>query len=75
VTTHRGERRSDQPEVPATLPEVDNPAFAPALRRPDRQHPFDGDEHGHDLHDTIPAEEEWVEDALRPDKEHNPQQP
>lgn len=60
---------------PVSFPEVDNPAFASALHPKTRLHPFEGDEHGHDRHDTIPAEEESAEDELRPSVEHNPAHP
>lgn len=68
-----GRKGGGRHDEPLGFPEMTNPGVAAEIERPRRaEHPFDGDEHGHDRHDTLPAEEEWVEDSLRPDREHNP---
>ncbi|HSK48548.1 MAG TPA: hypothetical protein VLA05_11205 [Coriobacteriia bacterium] len=73
MSSHPKRQGPRDSEPPLGFPEILNPGVASEIARSKRRlHPFEGDEHGHDRHDTIPAEEEWLEDDLRPSEEHNP---
>lgn len=66
--------RRGEPQPSDGFAEMQNPGVTHHIAGHihERTRPFDGDDHGHDRHDTLPAEEEWVEEDLEPGTEHNP---